>query len=78
VHAHIQSLVSVVKMAIVFEVPTTERKRSVVRFLSAEGLNTKDIHKERFPVYDEKCLSRKSVHSWVEKFSPGRSKVADD
>jgi hypothetical protein len=28
------------------------------------------------PVYGGKCLSRKAVHSWVEKFSEGRSKVA--
>jgi hypothetical protein len=31
-----------------------------------------------FPVYGDKCLSRKAVHSWVQKFSHGRSKVADD
>jgi hypothetical protein len=31
-----------------------------------------------FPVFGEKCLSRKAVHNWVEKFSQGRSKVADD
>jgi hypothetical protein len=31
-----------------------------------------------FPVYGGKCLSRKSFHNWVEKFSEGRSKVADD
>jgi hypothetical protein len=31
-----------------------------------------------FPVYGGKCLSRKAVHKWVEKFSLGRSKVADD
>jgi hypothetical protein len=30
------------------------------------------------PVYGEKCLSRKTVHNWVEKFSQGHSKVADD
>jgi transposase len=24
------------------------------------------------------CLSRKAVHNWVNKFSQGRSKVADD
>jgi hypothetical protein len=40
--------------------------------------HAKDIHKEMFPVYGEKCLSRKALHSWVEKFSQGRSKVADD
>jgi myo-inositol catabolism protein IolC len=30
-----------------------------------------------FPVYGEKCFSRKAVHNLVEKFSQGRSKVAD-
>jgi hypothetical protein len=44
----------------------------------AKRPNAKDIHKEMSPVYDEKCLSRKAVHGWVEKFSQGRSKVADD
>jgi hypothetical protein len=36
------------------------------------------MHKEIFPVYGGKWLSRKAIHSWVEKFSQGRSKVADD
>jgi hypothetical protein len=31
-----------------------------------------------FIVYCKKYLSRKAVHSWIEKFSQGRSKVADD
>jgi hypothetical protein len=30
-----------------------------------KGLNVKDIHKEMFPVYGGKCLSRKAVHNWV-------------
>jgi hypothetical protein len=34
--------------------------------------------KKVFPVYGRKCLSRKAVCIWVEKFSEGRSKVADD
>jgi hypothetical protein len=46
--------------------------------LWAKGLNAKDIDKEMFPVYGGKCLSRKAVHKWTEKFSEGRSKVADD
>jgi hypothetical protein len=57
---------------------TTEEQRSVVGFLWAKGLNAKDIHKEMFPVYGGKCLSRKEIHKWVEKFSQGRSKVADN
>jgi hypothetical protein len=47
-------------------------------FLWAEGLDAKDIHKETFYVYGGKCLSCKAVHNWVEKFSEGLSKVADD
>jgi hypothetical protein len=33
----------------------------------AKWLNAKDIHKEMFPVYGEKCLFCKPVHNWVEK-----------
>jgi hypothetical protein len=46
--------------------------------LWAKGLNEKDIYKEMFPLYGGKSLSRKSVHNWVEKFSQGVPKVADD
>jgi hypothetical protein len=46
--------------------------------LWAKGLNAKDIHKAVFPVYGGKGSSRKAVHNWVEKFSQGCSKVADD
>jgi hypothetical protein len=49
-----------------------------MRFLWAKGLNAKDIHKEMFHVYGGIGLPRKAVHSWVEKFSQGRSKVAGD
>jgi hypothetical protein len=31
-----------------------------------------------FPVYGGKCLWRKAVHNWIEKFSQGRSTVAYD
>jgi hypothetical protein len=52
---------------------TTEKQSSVVRFCGQ-----KDIDKEMFPVYGGKCLSRKAVNRWVEKFSEGSWKVADD
>jgi hypothetical protein len=43
---------------------------SVVRFfLWPKGINEKDIHKEMFPVYGGKCLSRKAVHDWVANVS---------
>jgi transposase len=49
-----------------------------VCFVWAQVLNAKNIHKEMFPIYGGKCLSRKAVHNWVEKFCEERSKVADD
>jgi hypothetical protein len=49
-----------------------------VRFLCARKLNANDIHKEMFPVYGGKCLSRTAVHNWVQNLSQGRSKIADD
>jgi hypothetical protein len=53
-------------------------QRSLVLFLWVKGLNAKDIHKEIFPFYGEKCLSLKAVHNCLEKFSRERSKIADD
>jgi hypothetical protein len=54
VHAHVQGLLSVVKMATVLEEYTTEQHRSLVCFLWAKGLSAKNIHKEMFPVYGGK------------------------
>jgi hypothetical protein len=65
-------------MATVLEDYTTESQHTVVRFLLAKGLNAKGIHKEMFPVCSGKCLSLKAFPNWVEKFSQGRLKVADD
>jgi hypothetical protein len=57
---------------------STEDQRSVVQFSWSKGLITKDNRKEIFPAYCWKCLSCRAVHNWVDKFSQGRSKVADD
>jgi hypothetical protein len=54
-HVYVQRLVSVVKMATVHEECITEEQRSAVRFLWANELNAKDIHKEMFPTYGGKC-----------------------
>jgi hypothetical protein len=57
-------------MATMLEECTTEEQHSVVHFfLWAKELSAKDTHKEMFPVYSWKCLSRKVVHNWVKKFS---------
>jgi hypothetical protein len=47
-HAHVQGLISVVKMATVLKECTTGEQHSVVRFLRANRLNAKDIHKKCF------------------------------
>jgi hypothetical protein len=62
-------LVSVVKMATVLEGCTTEEQRSDVSFFVGKGLNAKDIHKDMFPVYGGKYLSRKELLNWVAKIS---------
>jgi hypothetical protein len=56
-------------MATAIEKCNTEEQNSVVRFLWAKGLNAEDIHKEMFPVYSVKSLSRKAVQCWVENVS---------
>jgi hypothetical protein len=65
-------------MVTVLEGCTTEEQNSVMRFLWAEGLNAKGIHKQIFPVYCWMCLSCKAIHNSVKKFSQGHSKVAND
>jgi hypothetical protein len=50
-------------MATMLEECTTEEQRAVVHSLWAKGLPAKDIHKEMFYVYSEKCLSHKAVHN---------------
>lgn len=47
-------------------------------FVGKRFLNQTNIHKEMLLVYGEKCLSRKAVYNWVEKFSQGRSKIDDE
>jgi hypothetical protein len=47
-------------------------------FLWVKGLGAKNIRKKMFPVYGGKSLLRKAVDNWVEQFSQGVSKVADD
>jgi hypothetical protein len=58
----VQKLGSVAKMATMLGECTMQEQCSVVGFLWTKGLNAKDIHKEMFPVYGGKCLSRKAVH----------------
>jgi hypothetical protein len=74
-HAHVQRLVSVVKMATMLKECNTKEQHTVVHFLWSKGLNTMYIHIEMFLVYRGKCLSHKAVPNLVEKLSQGRLKV---
>jgi hypothetical protein len=65
-------------MATVIEKYTTENSVLLFVFLLGKRLHTKDINKDKSPVYGEKCLSHKAGHKRVDKFSYGRSKFADD
>jgi hypothetical protein len=76
-HAHVQRLVTVVKMATTHEECTTKKQNSVVHFLWPNGLNAKDIHKKCF-LFMVVTVSRKAVHNLVEKFPQRHSKVSDD
>ena len=40
---------------------TAIEQRDFVRFLWAEDMAAKDIHKEMLPMYGEHCLSRQAV-----------------
>jgi hypothetical protein len=62
-------------MAIVLDCILPKSRAVFYVFLWAKRLNVKDIHKEMFPVYGGKCLSRKAFHNWVEKHG---KRFADD
>jgi hypothetical protein len=44
--------------------------------LCLKGISAKDIHEEIFLVYGWKCLSRKGIDNWVEKY--GKSFIDDE
>jgi hypothetical protein len=48
-------------MATVLQECITNEQLSVVYFLLAKGLTANDIHKEMFPIYGGKFLSRKDI-----------------
>jgi hypothetical protein len=65
-------------MATVLEASTIGEQYSVVRFCEQKNSTKRIFDKEMFPVYREKCLSRKVVHNLVEKFSQRCSKNGDN
>ena len=56
---------------------TKEEQRSVIRFLSSEGVKPIEIHR-RMKVQDcDACLSLQQVFEWTLKFMNGISSVTD-
>jgi hypothetical protein len=77
-HAHVQKLVSVAKWRPCLRSVLPKSSVLLCVFFVAKRLDEKDFLEEMFPVDGWKCFSLKAVFNWVEKFSRGRSKIADD
>ena len=54
-----------------------EEQRSVIRFLSSEGLKPIEIHQRTNVQYGDACLSLQQVYEWSRKFMNGVTSVAD-
>jgi len=56
---------------------TKEEQRSVIRFLSTEGVKPIEIHRRMKVQYGDACLSLQQVYEWTRKFMNGISSVTD-
>jgi len=56
---------------------TKEEQRSVIRFLSSEGVKPIEIHRRMKVQYVDACLSLQQVYGWTGKFMDGISSVTD-
>ena len=50
---------------------TKEEQRSVIRFLSGEGVKPTEIHRRMYVQYSDVCLSLQQVYEWTGKFMNG-------
>ena len=66
-----------VKLAARLATCTKEEQRSVVRFLSSEGVKPIKIHRRMKVQYGDACLSLQQVYEWTRKFMNGVSSVTD-
>jgi len=56
---------------------TKEEQRSVIRFLSSEGVEPIEIHPRMKVQYGDACLSLQQVYEWTGKFMNGIRSVTD-
>ena len=54
-----------------------DEQRSVIRFLSNEGVKPIEIHRRMKVQYGDACLSLQQVYEWTGKFMNGISSVTD-
>jgi len=68
---------AVVKLAALHATCTKEEQRSVISFLSSEGVKPIEIHRQMEVQYGDACLSLQQVYEWTRKFVNGISSVTD-
>jgi len=56
---------------------TKEEQRSVIGFLSSEGVKPIEIHQQMKVQYGDACLSLQQVYKWTRKFMNGISSATD-
>jgi len=56
---------------------TKEEQRSVIRFLSSEGVKLIEVHRRMKVRYVDACLSLQQVYEWTRKFMNGINSVTD-
>jgi len=56
---------------------TKEEQRSVIRFLSSEGVKPIETHRRMKVQYCDACLSLQQVYEWTRKFMSGICSVTD-
>jgi len=64
-------------MAAPLAICATEEQRSVIRFLSGEGVKPIEIHRRMKVQYFDACLSLQQVYQWTGKFTDGISSVTN-
>jgi hypothetical protein len=64
-------------MAAPLEASTKEEQRSVIHFLSSEGLKPIEIHRRMKVQYGDACLSLQQVYEWTRKFLNSVSSLTD-
>jgi len=56
---------------------TKAEQRSVIRFLSSEGVKPIEINRRMEVQYGDACLSLQQVYEWTRKYMNGISSVTD-